>query len=237
MTQRSIQAGRAPAVIVRAGTDVRVEGWDEERVFASTEHRWGLKVERGSASAPGHIRARAKVGDHVLFDLSADLFKHKEHDVPDDAIRVQAGGDAVVKVPFDSSVTVYAGRNAEAEGLRGSVTVYAGRDCRLRGVHILAHASAGGTMDLDCETLAGESAKFSAGRDLRFYIRDLRDARIMVDDLGGYWEGIIGEGRCQVRLQAGGDVVVVTDQPVVGAAPDEALGQIEPPPHEGNAGA
>jgi hypothetical protein len=237
MTQRSIQTGRAPAVIVSAGTDVRVEGWGEERVFASTEHRWGLKIERGSAPALGHIRARAKVGDHVLFDVSTDLLERQQQDVPDDAIRVQAGGDAVVRVPFDSSVTVYAGRNAEAEGLRGSVTVYAGRDCRLRGVRALAHVSAGGTMDVDCETLAGESARFSAGRDLRFYIRDLRDARIMVDDLGGYWEGIIGNGRCQVRLQAGGDVVLVTDQLVVGAAPDEALGQIEPPPHEGDAGA
>jgi hypothetical protein len=38
MTQRSIQAGKTPTVIVRAGMDVQVEGWDDERVLANTEH-------------------------------------------------------------------------------------------------------------------------------------------------------------------------------------------------------
>jgi len=66
-------------------------------------------------------------------------------------------------------------------------------------------------MDLECDTLAGEDVKLTAGRDLRFYVRGLSDARIMVDDLGGCWEGLIGSGRQKIRLEAGGDVTVVTD--------------------------
>ncbi len=229
MTQRSIQAGKTPTVIVRASMDVQVEGWDAERVLASTEHKWGLQVERHGESALGHVRARAKVGERVLFDVSTDLFKRKKQDVPDDAIQVKVGGDAVVRVPYDSTVHVYAARNVEVRDIRGSVMVYAGRDVHVRNVHTLAHVSAGRAMDLECETLAGENIKFTAGRDLRFYVRDLSDATIIVDDLGGDWVGVIGDGRRQIRLKAGGDVTVVTDQPVKGQGPDEVLGHIESP--------
>ena len=43
MTQRSIHAGKTPAVIVKAGMNVQVDGWDDddERVLVSTEHKWG----------------------------------------------------------------------------------------------------------------------------------------------------------------------------------------------------
>jgi hypothetical protein len=230
MTERSIQGGKTPAVIIRAGMDVQVEGWDDERVLASTGHKWGLKIERRSESAVGHIRARAKVGDRVLFDVSSDLLKRKQKDVPDDAIQVQVGGDAVVRVPYASTVKVYAGRSVEVRYVHGSVTAYAGRDVRLRNVYTLVHVSAGRAMDLDSETLSEDNVKFSPGRDLRFYVRDLSDAKIMVDDLGGYWEGFIGDGRRQIRLKAGGDVTVVTDQPVKGQSPDAVLGHIEAPP-------
>lgn len=229
MTQRSIQAGRTPTVIVRAGMDVQVVGWDEERVLASTEHKRGLQVERHGESALGHVRARAKVGERVLFDVSTDLLKRKKQDVPGDAIQVKVGGDAVVRVPYGSTVQVYAGQSVEVREIRGSVTVYAGWDARLRNVHTLVHVSAGGAMDLECETIAGENAKFSAGRDLRFNVRDLHDTKLIVDDLGGDWVGVIGDGRRQIRLKAGGDVTVVTDQPVKGQRPDEVLGHIEAP--------
>ncbi len=236
MTTRSIQAGKMPTVVVKASMDVEIEGWDEERVVASTEHKWGLTIERGSASARGRLRARAKVGERVLFDLSTDLLKSKKKDVPDDAVLVQASGDILVRVPYGSIVHVYAGKNVRARDLRGSVSVYAGRDVLLRKVQTLVHVSAGRAMDVDCETLAGEDAvsggviKFSAGRDLRFYVRELHDATIKVDDLGGYWEGVIGDGRRQIRLKAGGDVTLVTDQRVRGQLPDEVLGHIERPP-------
>ncbi len=229
MTQRSIQAGASPTVIVKVGMNVQVEGWDDERVLASTEHKWGLKIERRSESALGHVRARAKVGDRVFFDLSTDLLKRKKKGEPDDAIQVHIGGDAVVRVPYGSTVKVYAGRSVEVRDIRGGVTAYAGRDVLLRNVHTLVHVSAGRAMDLECETLTGENVRFSAGRDLRFYVRGLNDAKIMVDDLGGYWEGVIGDGRRQIQLKAGGDVTVVTDQPVKAQSPDQALGHIESP--------
>ncbi len=230
MAQRSMQAPQTPTVIVKGGMDVQVKGWDDERVLASTEHKWGLKIERGSESAVGRVRARAKVGDHVLFDLSTDLLKSKKKDVPSDAILVKVGGDAVVHVPFGSTIKIYAGRNAEVRDIRGDVTVYAGRDVRLHSVQTLVHVSAGRTMDLDCEALAGDNVKISAGRDLRFYIHELHDARIRVDEVGGDWEGVIGDGRRQIRLKAGGEVTLVTDQTVKGQSPDGVLGHIELPP-------
>ncbi len=236
MTQRSIQAGKAPIVIIKGGMDIQVEGWSEERVLASTEHKWGLKIERGSESALGHVRARAKVGDHVLFDLRTDLLKSKKKDTPRDAIQVKVGGDAFVRVPFNSSVKIFAGRSAEAHNSDGSVTVYAGRDVRVRSVHTIVHVSAGRAMDLDCETVIGDSVKFSAGRDLRFYVHDLHDARIMVDELGGDWEGMIGNGLRKIRLKAGGEVTLVTDQPIKSLSPDDVLGRIEPPPKGADAG-
>jgi hypothetical protein len=235
MTQRSIQAGKTPTVIVKAGMDVQVEGWDDERVLASTEHKWGLKIERQSESAVGHVRARAKVGDRVLFDVSTDLLKRKQKGLPEDAIQVHVGGDAVVRVPYGSTVKVYAGRSTEVRDIGGSVTVYAGRDAHLRNIHTLVHASAGRAMDLDCDNLAGDDVKFTAGRDLRIHVRDLTDARVMVNDLGGYWEGLIGDGRRKLRLKAGGDVTLVTDQEVRRRPPDYVLGRIEKPTQDGNA--
>ena len=88
-------------------------------------------------------------------------------------------------------------------------------------------------MDLECDTLAGEDVKLTAGRDLRFYVRGLSDARIMVDDLGGCWEGLIGSGRQKIRLEAGGDVTVVTDGDVVAQPPDYVLGKLERPSNAG----
>ncbi len=229
MTRRSIQAGKTPLVIIRGGMDVQVEGWDDELVLASAEHKGGLKLERRSQSAVGHVRARAKLGDRVLFDWNTDLLGRKNKNEVGDAVHVEAGGDILVRVPTTSTVQVYAGGSAEVREIRGSVTVYATEDVRLRRVHAVVHASAGRALDLECETLTGDNAKFSAGRDLRFYILDLDSATISVDDLGGYWEGIVGEGARQIRLQAGGDVSLVTDQAIRIKTPDQLLGPIETP--------
>ncbi len=230
MTRRSIQAGKTPTVIIKASMDVRVQGWDEERVLATTEHRWRLKIERGSASAIGHIRARAKVGDRVLFDLSTQVLKRKQKDMLDDEIQVQLGGAAVVRVPRNSLVKVYAGQSVEVRDLGGRVTVYAGQNVLVRNLRTVDSASAGRAMDLDCETLSSDESKFSAGDDLRFHVRDLNNATVMVDDLGGYWEAVVGDGHRRIRLKAGGEVILVTEQAVKGPSPDDVLGHVEPPP-------
>jgi hypothetical protein len=193
MTQRSIQAGPAATVIIRAGGTVRVEGRAGERVLASTVGRWGLKVERRG-----------------------------------DAIEVHVGGSGEVHVPLDGSVKVYTGKDIELRDIGGSATLYAGGDGLLRGVHTLAHASAGGALDVECERIAGD-IKCSAGRDLRWCVRELSDAKLMINDMGGYWEGVIGAGRARVRLTAGGDVILVTDQTVVAQPPQYILGRIERP--------
>ncbi len=227
MTQRSLLVGQNPNVIVRAGGDVSVHGWDNDRVLANTESRWGLKVERRSESEIARIRAR--VGDVTLLDLRVDPLGRLKKNVRSEAIEVQLSGSGKVSVPLGSTVKVYAGKSVEVQDIRGSVTLYAGFNAHVRNVHTLVHVSAGGSVDFECEQVEGDDVKFTAGRDLRCSIRGLTDARVMVDDLGGYWEGIIGEGRTKVRLKAGGDVTLVTDQVITGQPPYNIIGKIERP--------
>jgi hypothetical protein len=227
MTQRSIHAGQTPTVVVRASGDVQIEGWDDDRVLANTESRWGLKVERRSETEIARVRAR--VGDRVLFDVHLDVIGHAKKKARAEVTEVTIGNNGQVYVPLGSNVKVYAGKSANVHNIRGDIAVYAGGDVRMRNLHTLVHASAGGAMDLECETLAGDDVKFAAGRDLRFHVRNLDDAKVMVNDLGGYWEGIIGNGQRKIRLEAGGDVTLVTNQPVKGQPPDYVLGNIEAP--------
>ncbi len=228
MTQRSIHAGQTPMVVIKAGGDVQVQGWEQERVSANSDSRWGLKVERRRASEVGRVRAR--VGERVLLDVPINAIGPKNKDEPAEIIQVEIGAGGTVHVPRGSSVKVYAGKSVTISNLDGSVTAYSGWDARLRRVHAVVHASAGGAMDLDCETLAkGGDLAFSAGRDLRFYVRDLTDARISVNDLGGEWEGVIGKGTRKIRLNAGGDAILVTSQEVKSLPPDYVVGNIESP--------
>jgi hypothetical protein len=148
---------------------------------------------------------------------------------------VQIGGSGEAYVPFSSAVKVYAGKGAEVRGISGSATVYAGQSATIRAVDTLVHASAGATLDIECERAAGDDLKCSAGRDLRCFIRSLRDAKLMINDLGGYWEAQIGAGHTIVRLTAGGDVTLVTDQTVVAQPPHYILGKIERPGDSTNA--
>jgi hypothetical protein len=194
MTQRTMQTEPNPTVVVRAGFDVHVEGWENERILAETKSRWGLKLERRK-----------------------------------DTVEVQIGGSGEVLVPLNSSVTVYAGKSADVQKIRGSVTVYAGWKALIREVGTLVHASAGGSLDFDCERILGDDVKFSAGLDLRCAIRLPIDARLMINDLGGYWEGVIGSGRIKLRLKAGGDVTLVTDQEILVLPPHYVLGKVERP--------
>jgi hypothetical protein len=154
----------------------------------------------------------------------------------DETTQVQIGGSGEVQIPTGSNVKIYAGKSIDVRDIQGNVTVYAGRDVRTRKIQTLVHASAGGAIDLECETVAGNDVKFSAGRDLRCYIRNLTDARLMISDLGGHWEGVIGDGRIKLRLQAGGDVTIVTDQEVVAQPPHYVLGNIERPAKTGAEG-
>jgi hypothetical protein len=227
MTQRTILAGMTPTVIVKSGAGVIVEGWDSDQVQADTRTRGGLKVESRSAAEIG--RARAAVGDRVLFDVRLKLPGEKEQSNSGEAIEVLIGGEGTVRVPLGSRVKVYAGKGAQVSGVQGTVTIITGGDVRVRNVRSLAHVSSGGAMDLECETVAGEAVKFEAGRDLRCYVRGLANARVIVTDLGGSWEGVIGSGKVTVRLKAGGDATLVTDQKVEALPPDYLLGQIERP--------
>jgi hypothetical protein len=192
VTQRSIQAGQTPTVVIRAGLDVRVQAWESDRVLANTESRWGLKVEQRRQS-----------------------------------IEVSIGGSGEVSVPVNSTVKIYSGKNADVQGVQGNVAVYAGWKAHIRNVNTLSHISAGGAVDLECDQTSGDDVQFAAGGRLRCFIKKLNDVRLMVNDPGGYWEGIIGSGRTHLRLEAGGDVIIVTDQEVVAQPPHFVLGNVE----------
>jgi hypothetical protein len=227
MTQRSIVTGPTPSVLVRVGGDVTVEGRESDRVLAETDSRWGLKVERRSRSELARVRAR--VSNTVLLDLRVDPVRRKKGMIPDEVTEVQIGGSGKVYVPFGSVVEVYGGKRIELREVQGPVALFAGGDVRVRGAHLVVQLSAGGAIDLECEDVVGTDLTFSAGRDLRCYIRNLSDASILVDDLGGDWEGLIGAGRIKLQLKAGGDVTLVTPHDVAGQPPLYKLGRIEKP--------
>lgn len=227
MTERSMHAGQSPTVIVKGGASVSVRGQETKLVRASTSDRWGLKIEKHSEREIG--RARAAIGENVLFDVRLKRPKREPDGREQEVIEVQFGGNGELVVPLDSDVKVYAGEDIHVEGMRGIVDAYAGRHIRLLDVRCLGNASAGGSMDLACETMLGTNVEFKAGRELRFAIQDLDNAILQVRDLGGYWEARIGSGEKRVSLKCGGDVTLVTRQKVEALPPNYVLGKIEKP--------
>lgn len=229
MTQRSILAGTTPTVIIKAGASVTVKAREGDLVSAETSGMWGLKVEKHSAAEIG--RARLAAGDFVLFDwhIMKPSSIGKGDGGEDEVIEVQFGGSGEVLVPVGSNLKVYAGKDIHVQDVQGQVDGYAGLRLRFQNVYRLGNASAGWTMDLDCQTMQGEQVEFKCGSDLRFHVRDLTSARVRVKDLGGYWEARIGGGEKSVYLKCGGDVTLVTDQKVEPQPPNYVLGRIENP--------
>jgi hypothetical protein len=226
MTQRSILAGANQTIILKVGGSVTVKGQAGDRLVAETEGWGGLTVERRSESEIG--RARAAIGDHVLFDLRIKLPNLTEKKT-EEVIEVQMGGSGEVLVPFESSLKVYAGRDIDVQDIRGQVDAFASANLRLQNVYRLGNASAGGIMHIHCQTLSSRDVTFGAGSDLRFYIADLSSAPLRVKDLGGYWEARLGGGERSVYLKSGGDVTFVTNQTVEALPPNYMLGKIEKP--------
>jgi hypothetical protein len=222
MTQRSIFAGKNETIVIKAGGSVTVRGHASDRLVA--EGTAGLTVDRRSAAEVG--RARAAVGDRVLFDLRLKLPGSKDRG---EIIEVQIGGNGDVSVPLESNVKVYAGQDIDVQGCRGQVDAFAGLNLKVQDVYQLGSISAGGSMDIDCQTMTGTDVTFSAGRDLRFHVADLTSLRLRVKDIGGYWEARIGGGEKSLYLKSGGDVTFVTDQNVEPLPPNYILGKIERP--------
>jgi hypothetical protein len=231
MTQRSMPVGQTPTIVIRGG-NITVEGWDSDRIQANSDDRWGVQIEKRKVADVGRERARAAIGDRVLFDISiANPFnpaKQLLKDFQGEAIEIRID-HGQVRVPRGSNVIVYAGRDAEAHHLQGRVMVDAGRDLSVHDVQTLVHAAAGGDLNIDCATLGGDEFKFSAGRDLRFHVRDLDDAKVMIREAGTYWEALLGSGRLKVWLNAGGEVTLITDREVQPQPPYYLLGNIELP--------
>lgn len=141
------------------------------------------------------------------------------------AIEVNAGGACTVKVPLRSVVKVYSGKHASVSRVHGPVLINSGGDARATGVTLMEPCNAGGHINVDCDALTTDDAKFNAGKDIRIHVHTLADARIKVNDAGGYWEGVIGDGRATLRLKCGGAATLITEHDVRG----KLLGNIERP--------
>jgi len=225
MTQRSILAGKNQIIIIKVGGSVTVTGHDSDLVTAETTGIWGLTLERRSESQIG--RARAAIGEHVLFDVRLKLPNLTGKSESNEVIEVQMGGSGEVLVPFESNVKVYAGKDIDVRGVKGQADAYAGLKLNLQDVYCLGNASAGRSMNIDCRTMVGQDVTFGAGGDLHFHVADLANTRLRVKDIGGYWEARIGDGEKSVYLKSGGDVTFVTDQKVEPLPPNYILGKIE----------
>lgn len=224
MTHRSFLAGKNQTIIIKVGGSVTVKGHDSDQVLADSRDKWGLSIDRRSEAEIG--RARAAIGERVLFDLR---LKKPGPGASQEVIEVQLGGSGEVLVPISSDLKIYAGRDIEVQAIEGRVDAYSGLNLKLKNVHSLGNISAGRAMDIDCQTLLGSDVTIGAGSDLRFHVADLKSARLRVRDIGGYWEARIGEGEKSVYLKSGGDVIFVTDQKVEPLPPDFILGTIEKP--------
>jgi hypothetical protein len=224
MTQRTLIAGLNPTIIIKAGNNVTIKGHESDLISAETEGGWGLQIEKRSEAEVG--RARAVVGEHVLFDLRLKKPGAESNEV----IEIKIGSSGEICVPLGSNLKVYAGRDIQVEGIKGQVDAYSGSDLVLKDVYRVGNASAGRKMNLDCQSMVGDKVEFKAGSDLRFYIHDLTSAHIQVKDIGGYWQGRIGTGEKSIYLKCGGDVTLVTDQNVEALPPNYVLGKIEKTP-------
>jgi hypothetical protein len=224
MTHRSFLAGTNQTIILKAGGSVTVKGHDSDMIVADTRDKWGLSIERKSEAEIG--RARAAVGDRVLFDLR---LKKPTLGTSKEVIEVQITGSGDVLVPLSSNLKIYAGKDIEVQEIQGQVDAYSGLNLKLKNVHILGTVSAGRAMEVDCKTMSGTDVTVGAGSDLRFHVGDLTSLRLRVKDIGGYWEARIGDSKKSVYLKSGGDVTFVTDQKVEALPPNFILGTIERP--------
>lgn len=232
MTQRSMLVDKNQTIIIKAGASVTVRGREGDLVSAETKGRWGLTIQRKSEAE--FARARAAIGERVLFDLHLKKPNFSKGDgegmmVDDEVIEIQLGGSGEVQVPYGSTLKVYGGLNVDVQGVRGQVSAYAGLNLAMQDVYALGNASAGRTMAIDCQTLPADSAEFTAGSDMRFHVIGLTSVKLRVKDLGGYWEARIGGGEKSLYLKSGGDVTFVTGEQVDALPPDFILGKIERP--------
>ena len=227
MTQRSILARKNETIIIKVGGSVTVKGHDSDLVTAETESKWGLTVDRRSESQIG--RARAAIGERVLFDVRLKVPNISGKNNSDEVIEVQMGANGEVLVPFSSNLKIYAGRDIDVQAVHGQVDAYSGAKLSMQDVYCLGNVSAGWTMNIDCQTMIGNDVTFGAGNDVRFHVADLTRVRLRVKDIGGYWEARIGNGEKSVYLKSGGDVTFITDQKVEPLPPNYILGKIEKP--------
>src|SRR5512139_1531486 len=147
MTHRTFLAGTNQTIIIKVGGSVTVKGHDSDLIVAGTRDKWGLSIDRRSEAEIG--RARAAIGERVLFDLR---LKKPTFGTSQEVIEIQSAGSGDVLVPVSSSLKVYAGKDIEDQDIQGQVDAYSGLDLKLKNVRAMGIVSAGRGMDIDCQT-------------------------------------------------------------------------------------
>ncbi len=112
MTERSISSGSAPQVVIRAGGDVQVKGWENDQVLAESSGIWGLQIKRKKSVIEVQIGGNGQV--LVPFGSSVKIYAGKNGGVENvqGTIHVIAGRDACIT---ESNVLVQATAGRELE--------------------------------------------------------------------------------------------------------------------------
>ncbi|MCL5996342.1 MAG: hypothetical protein M1546_09835 [Chloroflexi bacterium] len=132
MTERSIAAGATPDVVVRAGADATILGYDGDRVTATAEDRRGLKLEARKGGID--VSAGGNCVVHVPFGSTVKVYTGATARV--NAIRGQVSvvaGAAATLNDVDLLVNLSAGGDATLDcgAVEGrDVKFTAGRDLR-----------------------------------------------------------------------------------------------------------
>lgn len=81
MTKRTIVVGESPTVIIRAGGWARIEGIEGNQIVATTESRWGLKLERRGSNI--EIEAGGSCTVRVPFSSEIKVYTGKDAEIFD----------------------------------------------------------------------------------------------------------------------------------------------------------
>jgi hypothetical protein len=116
MTERSIYTGKSPQVVIRAGGDVLVKGWEGDHVAAESSGIWGLEVKRKGDTI------QVQIGGNGLLLVPYNS-----------SVKVYSGRDCML-FDFNGVIAAYTGRDLQI--LQGNILTQAsaGRaidiDCR-----------------------------------------------------------------------------------------------------------
>lgn len=200
--------------IERDGDILRVISLSDLRVDAPAQAQVLVEQVGGDCdihgwAAPIHVEV---VGGDLSLDTGADVSAGRvggDASVRGAAGEVnlrQVGGDAVV-ASSARNIKLNAGGDIRIEGPAENISAAAGGDVSARlsgGLDQRLDMKAGGGITVRAAALSDAQISIASGSmDIRLV---LGGQRVVVDS--GFYHGVIGSGRCQINLKAGGDVIL-----------------------------